>query len=253
MPNFNFTDEGSGQPLVFIHGYCESLRIWSEFVKPFAKEYRVICVDLPGFGKSGLPDGEFSIADIAHVVWELLTSLDVKTCFVVGHSLGGYVTLEMAGQQPDRVAGFCMFHSTAYADDETKKINRTKVMEFVAKNGTPAFVQTLIPSLFAIPNHTKIESLLEEARQINPATVIDYARAMRDRADRTKVYDTFSKPVLFFVGMKDRVISADSILKQTETLQNKIVHQLADVGHMGMLEAPTQTQSLLMNFLRDKI
>ena len=253
MPNFHFTDEGSGKPLVFIHGYCESLTIWTEFVRPFTKDYRVICIDLPGFGKSELPEAEFSIGDIARTVWDLLTSLGVKKCFIVGHSLGGYVTLEMAAQQPDRVGGFCLFHSTAYADDENKKLNRTKVMEFVAMNGTPPFVQTLIPSLFATPNHSMIESLLEEAKKISPKTVIGYARAMRDRADMTKIFDTFSSPILFLIGLKDSVIPPESIWKQAEKVQHKAVHELAEAAHMGMLESPATTQSILLDFLQDSL
>lgn len=249
MSTIHFTDEGGGTPLVFIHGYCESHTLWSEFVKPFAKEYRVICVDLPGFGKSPLLKNEFTIGDVAKSIWDFLDRIDVSTCFVTGHSLGGYVTLEMANQQPNRLTGFCLFHSTAYADDENKKLNRTKVMEFVEKNGTAPFVQTLIPSLFATPNHSMVESLLEEASTINPDTVIAYARAMRDRANMVKVYGTFSQPILFFAGMKDVVISPESISKQANLAHNKTVHQLEDVSHMGMLEAPITTQTMFLSFL----
>jgi pimeloyl-ACP methyl ester carboxylesterase len=159
----------------------------------------------------------------------------------------------MAHQQADRMEGFCLFHSTAYADDETKKLNRTKVMEFVAKNGTQLFVQTLIPSLFAVSNHRNIESILEEANQINPRTVIGYARAMRDRADMTKVYPTFLHPILFFAGMKDSVIPPESITKQAAEARDKKIFYLEDVAHMGMLESPAATQSMLLDFLRDSL
>ena len=198
-----------------------------------------------------MPIGDFSIGDIARAVWDLLTRLDIDTCFVVGHSLGGYVTLEMADQHPDRLSGFCMFHSTAYADDAPKKLNRTKVMEFVAKNGTPPFVQTLIPSLFATPKHAILESLLQEASQISPLTVIGYARAMRDRPDRTQVYVTFPNPILFFAGMKDSIIPLESIWKQSEIAHHKVVHELAGTAHMGMLEASMEAEKVLLNFLEE--
>ncbi len=252
MPILHFTDEGSGTPLVFIHGYCESHSIWSEFVRPFTNHYRVICLDLPGFGQSKLPSS-FTIPEITQTVWSFLDSIDVKTCFVVGHSLGGYITMEMANQQADRMEGFCMFHSTAYADDENKKLNRTKVMEFVAKNGTAPFVQTLLPSLFADPQHPMAEILLKEARNITPDAVIGYAGAMRDRSDTTKVYVSFSKPVLFFMGMKDTVILPESISEQAELLTVKMVCPLTEVAHMGMLEATSHTQSTLIRFLQDSL
>ncbi len=249
MATIHFTDEGAGTPLVFIHGYCESHTLWLDFVQPFTKNYRVICIDLPGFGKSLLPIHEFTIKEIAKSVWELLDTIHVKTCFVIGHSLGGYVMLEMAHQQPTRMEGFCMFHSTAYADDENKKVNRTKVMEFVAKNGTAPFVQTLIPSLFANPHHPATKALLNEASQVDPKTVIAYACAMRDREDMTKLYATLSKPILFFLGAKDNVIPPESIWKQAENAPQKLVHELHEVAHMGMLEASAETKKVLLEFL----
>jgi pimeloyl-ACP methyl ester carboxylesterase len=159
----------------------------------------------------------------------------------------------MADQQAYRMEGFCLFHSTAYADDENKKLNRTKVMEFVAKNGTPPFVQTLIPSLFSTPNNRNIEPILEEASQTNPKTVIGYARAMRDRADMTKVYPVFRHPILFFAGMKDSVIPPESITKQAAEARDEKIFYLEDVAHMGMLESPAATQSMLLDFLRDSL
>lgn len=253
MSAIHFTDEGTGTPLVFIHGYCESHTLWMDFVKPFTKNYRVICIDLPGFGKSLLPPNEFTIGDIAKSIWALLDSIDVKTCFVVGHSLGGYVTLEMANHQPDRMQGFCLFHSTAYADDENKKFSRSKVMEFVARNGTSPFVQTLVPTLFADPNHRAVKALLSEAITVDPKTVIAYARAMRDREDMTKVYETFTKPILFFIGLKDGVIPPASIWKQAEKISHKRVHELVGVAHMGMLEASLETEKVLLDFLNEAL
>lgn len=253
MSAIHFTDEGTGTPLVFVHGYCETHTLWLNFVRPFTKNYRVICIDLPGFGKSLLPSNEFTINEIAKSVWELLDTIHVKTCFVTGHSLGGYVMLEMAHQQPNRMHGFCMFHSTAYADDENKKLNRAKVMEFVAKNGTAPFVQTLIPSLFADPNHHAAKALLTEASQVDPKTVIAYARAMRDREDMTKVYAVFSKPILFFIGLKDAVIPPESIWGQAENAPQKRVHELPGVAHMGMLEAPAETERVLLDFLNEAL
>jgi pimeloyl-ACP methyl ester carboxylesterase len=198
-----------------------------------------------------LPNEEFTLPEITKSVWAFLDSINVKTCFVIGHSLGGYVTLEMAKQKPERMNGFCLFHSTAYADDENKKQNRTKVMEFVSKNGTTPFVQTLMPSLFADPNHSAAKFLLDEAKKIDSKTVIAYARAMRDREEMTKVYVTFSKPILFFIGLKDGVIPPDTIWKQAEEVQQKRVHELINVAHMGMLEASSETQKVLLDFLEE--
>src|SRR5258708_28717038 len=131
MSSLFFREEGSGPPLVFLHGFCETHEIWREFIKPISAQFRIITPDLPGFGKSKkLPD-PFTIDQVGNAVGMWLIENQILTSIVIGHSMGGYVALSLAAQHPQLLQGLGLFHSNVFADTNEKKENRNKVIEFV--------------------------------------------------------------------------------------------------------------------------
>lgn len=244
-----YTDHGKGFPVILIHGFCETHEVWARFAKHLSKDYRVISVDLPGFGKSkSLPEG-FSVADAASKINELLNQLNINKCIAVGHSLGGYVTLAMVKQETDLFSGFGLFHSTAYADSEERKTARNKVVEFVSKNGVPAFIETFIPPLFHDKSNPDIPFAVNMALQTKQETLIGYAKAMRDRPDLTSVIQNFNDPVLFVAGEKDTVIPPDTLQKQAKLASKPHLHVISQAAHMGMFEKESETLNLMREFL----
>ena len=248
-----YTDNGSGIPVVFLHGFCETHQIWQSFSSSLSENYRVICLDLPGFGQSKLLPTGFSIADVASNVISFLKGLKVESCVLVGHSLGGYVTLEMAHQQPEFVNGFCLFHSTAYPDSEEKKISRNKVIEFVTKNGVRPFTESFIPPLFYVQTNEQIATVVKMASNTPLETLIAYVKSMRDRPDRTNVLREFAKPILFIAGEKDAGISVESVQKQADLAQKATLLTLPNVAHMGMFENKQRTLGKVNEFLQDRL
>ncbi len=252
----HFTDEGKGFPVVFIHGFCETHEMWSEFKAPFLSEYRVITVDLPGFGKSKLSQASFSLTDIASAITSLLERLNVKACVVVAHSLGGYVTLEMMKANPSLFKGIVLFHSTAFADDEEKKDSRNKTIEFVVKRGVEVFATSFVPSLFYIKNRKNLTAEIEQAVKIASKTplktLVEYTKAMRDRQDNTGVLKSYENPVMFIAGDKDTSVPLEKTMQQVDLPQKPILHILHKTGHMGMFERKQETQEILIDFL-DKL
>ncbi|MEP2773050.1 MAG: alpha/beta hydrolase [Fulvivirga sp.] len=249
----HFTDEGEGFPLLFIHGFCETHEMWDDFKIPFLKDFRVITVDLPGFGNSPLPDGGFTLADIADVLADFLDSLNIKQVVVVGHSLGGYVTLELAKLKSELIKGFCLFHSTAYADDEEKKDSRNKTIDFVEKRGVKVFATSFVPSLFYSKNRKNLTSEIDNAVAIASKTplptLVAYTKAMRDRQDRTDVLESFSNPILFIAGVKDTSVPLEKIEPQFLLPKRAVVKVLENTGHMGMFEKKTETQQMVKAFI----
>lgn len=244
-----YTDHGEGFPVILIHGFCETHEVWSRFGKQLANDFRVISVDLPGFGQSTpLPDN-FSVADAASAIRKLLTSLKIKQCIPIGHSLGGYVTLAMVNQQPELFSAFGLFHSTAYADSDERKASRNKVIEFVTKNGVEPFIETFIPPLFYDKAHPDIPAAVKMALQTRQATLIGYAKAMRDRPDLTGVIQKFNKPIIFVAGEKDTVIPVETLQKQAKLATKSNLHIVRDAAHMGMFEKETDTVNLIHSFL----
>jgi pimeloyl-ACP methyl ester carboxylesterase len=247
--NVFYTDQGKGFPVVLIHGFCETHEVWTRFAQQLSKDFRVISVDLPGFGKSkSLPKG-FSVADAASKINELLVQLGINACIPVGHSLGGYVTLAMVNQQASLFSGFGLFHSTAYADSEERKASRNKVIEFVSKNGVPAFIETFIPPLFYDKSNPHIPFAVKMALQTKKETLIGYAEAMRDRQDLTSVIEKFNNPIIFIAGEKDTVIPSETLQKQAKLATKPHLHVIPNVAHMGMLEKEAEALNLIRGFL----
>lgn len=252
MPKQNgifYTDTGTGFPVILIHGFCETQEVWSGFAKELSTHYRVVCIDLPGFGLSDLPPVPFSLLHVAEKINQLLGDLAISETAVIGHSLGGYVTLAMVEDNPSMFSGFGLFHSTAYPDSEEKKQSRNKVIEFVRTHGVAPFIQSFIPPLFFNSNNPHIEEAIALGLKTNLETLVSYAAAMRDRPDRTHVLNAFKKPILFLAGEKDTVVTVDAIKSQAQMAKFPALTILQSVAHMGMFEDKSNALASLSAFL----
>ncbi len=245
-----FYQQGEGSPIVFIHGFCEDSRMWDNFITNF-RHHQIIRIDLPGFGFSTL-NGSCSIAQMAASVNAVLEFLEISKCMLVGHSMGGYVSLEFAKQFPDKLIGLCLFHSHPFADSEEKRKGRTKGIEFINKNGHVLYVRQLIPKLFAYDFNKgypfEVNKLIYNASQFAPEAYINALRAMHDRSDNALVLEKIGIPVCFIIGKKDVAVDLKTSLAQTHLPDLADIHLLSDVGHMGMFEAPQRTAKILKRF-----
>jgi pimeloyl-ACP methyl ester carboxylesterase len=250
MASIYFRELGSGFPVVLLHGFPFTSRIWDSFAHKLAEDYHVITPDLPGFGNSGLPPEKLTIDSVARVLNEWLREKKILKSIVIGHSLGGYVTLAMAKQSPELFSAIGLFHSTALADTDEKKESRNKVIEFINKNGVEKFTSNFIGPLFADQHHPGIKDIQPIAVQAKEESVKAYTLAMRDRADSTNVLASFKKPILFIAGERDSGIPVDSIKKQALVNSDSDVHILPGVAHMGMVESENQTLEIIRRFIK---
>lgn len=107
----HYEESGSGAPLVFLHGLGSSGLDWEYQVGAFSDRFRVITIDLRGHGKSDKPPGPYSMELFADDVASLLTTIDATPAHVVGLSLGGMVTLELAASHPDALASITVVNT----------------------------------------------------------------------------------------------------------------------------------------------
>ncbi len=242
-------EEGKGKPILLIHGFPFHQEIWDGYVERLSDEFRVILVDLPGFGKSAPLKSPFTLDQIATTLLDFVAENNLKKINLVGHSLGGYVALAMVKKRPDLFASLVLFHSTAYPDSVEKRESRSKVVEFVQKNGALPFSSGFIPPLFFNPTHPAIERVKQIASQATSEAVIGYTLAMKDRPDQLKTLEVFENPTLFLAGKNDPGIPPDSIAKQATHCQKGEIHIFDNVSHMGMLEKPEETAAKIKEFL----
>lgn len=249
----HYRSEGKGAPVVLVHGFCETGELWNGFSAELSAEYEVLIPDLPGFGQSGPLVGEFQVSDVADYFYQWLTSLEKGKVTVIGHSLGGYITLELAKRHPQVLQAIGLFHSTALPDPEEKKATRNKVIEFVRENGVELFADSFVPQLFYAANRDRlaneVKNAVNIAAQTPPDTLIQYTRAMRDRADRTDVLAS-GLPVLFIAGSQDLSVPIERSEQQIPMIKDGEAYVLKNTAHMGMFEAYDETLGMVRQFLR---
>ncbi len=244
---------GQGNPVVLLHGFGEDSSVWDELAAVLSKNYLLIIPDIAGTGSSSLLSGEnIGMEDYADSIYAILQKENIEKCTMIGHSMGGYITLAFAEKYPQMLHAFGLFHSSAYADDETKKETRKKAIEFINQNGSAAFLKTSTPGLFmdAQKNKEDINRLIEKGASFKPEALVQYYGAMIARPDHTHVLKTFSGPVLFILGTHDKAVLLEHGLEQSHLPATAHIHILRHSAHMGMLEEKEKSLFVFTDFLQ---
>jgi pimeloyl-ACP methyl ester carboxylesterase len=249
----HYREEGEGFPVLLIHGMAEDSALWDTQTDHLANDYRLIVPDLPGSGQSSLIPGLPSVDELADAVRAICDQAGVGQCIMIGHSLGGYITLAFAEKYPGRLRAFGLFHSTAYADSDEKKLNRRKMIDFIRKNGSPAFVRQSFPNLLADGTRKDrpaiLNGLIDRYSGFQPESLVYYQEAMIRRPDRVTVLQNFTGPVLFVIGEQDKTVPPEHSLQQCHIPVISHVHILEKAAHMGMLEDGVRSSRVLRSFI----
>lgn len=247
-----YSDHGSGDTLVFLHGFCESKQVWAEFTKPLQQKFRIIALDLPGFGENIEGISNYSMESMADYVKHKLEELRVHRCILVGHSMGGYVSMAFSAKYGSMLQGLCLFHSSALPDTDEKKENRSKSIDYVERHGVINFINPFVEPLFYKENRDWLKQEIELMKEIGRATpqesVTGALAAMRDRPDRTDVLRKAKFPVLFIFGKDDGAVPLEKALEQCHLPGNSMVYFLEKTGHMGMFERTYETRKAIEKF-----
>lgn len=243
---------GKGKPIVLLHGFPESGVLWKEVWPALSEQYMVIVPDLPGSGNSEAGTEKITMEGMADSIAAILKAEGVDRALFAGHSMGGYVALAFAEKYAAQLAGLCMVHSTAYADDEDKKNNRKKAIELIRKGGKAPFIKQMIPALFS--PHTQeacpevIERQVESGMLLAAESMMAYYQAMLERPERTGVLQKAPFPVQWVIGKDDSVIPFTKGLQQCTLANTNFVSVYNMCGHMSMLENSKDLVSDLLDF-----
>lgn len=253
MPAIKSIALGQGFPVVFIHGFCETRDMWFPFVEPLAKDYRVFCVDLPGYGESPIESTELSLETVADQLANWFTSEGLEKAVVIGHSLGGYVALALAERHPHLIHGLGLFHSQAMADDEESKHKRDKALLFLKKHPVAKFIEPFIPSLFYDQRKAELQEEIRKATETGLKTplntIIAYTLAMRERQDRFAIWQKLPCHCLFIGGVNDNRIPVSLCEQHIEGREHVDGYIIPETAHMGMFERPSETLLMIRDYL----
>jgi pimeloyl-ACP methyl ester carboxylesterase len=250
--SIHYQVDGSGKPVILLHGFLESLEMWDGFAAELSKDLSVIRIDLPGFGKSESIGETHSMELMADSVKAVMDQEQIAKVVMAGHSMGGYTALAFADLYPEHLSGLCLFHSQAANDTEEAKANRERTIQIVEQDRL-GFISNFIPDLFAPENLQKfkqeIEILQDKAKRIPKEGIIAALRGMKVRTEKLNLLKRLDIPVLFIAGKKDKRIPSRLIMEQALLPGHSEVLLLDDVGHMGYVEAEKDTMSVLHCFL----
>jgi pimeloyl-ACP methyl ester carboxylesterase len=233
--------------VILLHGFGENPNIWESFIPKLPKQYNFICLD---YSKIAFCQ---TIDQYAQWVHTEIEQKKITRFVLIGHSMGGYISLAYAEKHPEYLAGLGLFHSTAFPDSEEKKGSRDKTAAFIKKRGSGSFIDSFLPSMynddFVRKNGVYIRQQLDENRKLPEEALIQATLAMKERPDRREVLKKMKVPVLFVVGQKDLFIPFEDALEQIPMIRKPYALILSHVAHAGMKEAPESCAGITSEFL----
>lgn len=252
----NYLAEGQGEKnICLLHGYLESSRVWDEIIEELSKKYRVIAVDLPGHGQTDVLSDVHTMELMADVVDEVIKAEKIEKFYIVGHSMGGYVSLEYMKKHLQKLEGLCLFHSTPFADDEDRKKYRDQLIELIKAGKHITLAKEHVDKTFSNNNKQKFETQIGYLKVIAIHTPAEGAIAalsgMKQRHDNSHLLQTNKIPILWILGDEDNFISV-SVKDKIKLSENTKVVVLSGVGHQGFIEDKKRSLEILENFFDKK-
>lgn len=251
--SIDYRDEGAGLPIVFIHAFPLNQTMWDEQVAALKNRYRVITLDLRGFGHSDAPPGPYSMDQLAADVRGLLSLLDIDQAVLVGLSMGGYIALAFYRNYPDAVRALVLADTRASADTHEARSRRINSAAIAEKEGSAAIADDMVPLLLGPTSlETRpliVERIREMIRANSPHGIAGAQRGMSIRRDSTYILPGFDSPVLIIVGSEDALTPPEEAENLRSGIPGARMCIIANAGHLSNLEQPDRFNEELIAFL----
>lgn len=248
----SYTMRGSGRSVVLLHGYLETGDIWDSLAEMMSDRFRIIAVDLPGHGDSEVHGEIHSMEFLAGVVREVMRDAGEERVMMVGHSLGGYVTLAFVELFPDLLSGYVLFHSHPHADSPEAIARRNREIAIVRAGRKNIMYPGNVSMMFSKENLRLMPAALERAKKIasrNPGEgIIAMLNGMIGRPSRQYILENGTIPLLWILGRHDLYFSPEKAMRDIGLPHNAEVVILECSGHLGFIEETEKSARLLMDF-----
>ena len=249
--NIHYKKEGTGEVLLLIHGFLENLSMWDEMAVELSKPNQVIRIDLPGFGKSDCIEDIHSMELFAECIKQLLKELNVDKFTLIGHSMGGYVSLELLKICPEKINHFILFHSTAKADNKQKKNDRSRAIKMV-KDKQNVYLKTAIPFLFPEQFQAScfgcIQKMIAEAKNLHSSGIITALKGMQQRKDCNELLKSLSCRKTYIAGTFDPLLNVAALREEASNNEANFI-EIENAGHMSHFECPSETINTFLKLL----
>lgn len=263
----NVIELGEGPPVVFVHGLSGSWPNWLEQLPVFARDHRVIAMDLPGFGHSPMPVEKITISAYARILDELLGTLGVDAAATVGNSMGGFISAELAIAFPQRVERLALVSAAGISTNGRRDVQRAvpalrRMEKVIAAYTTWIAAHSDAVTRYPVLRNAALGLVTRHPSQLNSALAAEQLRgagkpgfmqalqANLDYPIRERLPEIVC-PTLIVWGEEDKVIPVRDAGVFEELIAGSRKVLFKDTGHMAMLERPAAFNELLDEFLAE--
>ncbi len=258
-----YRDEGTGDPIVFLHNGGTSSVIWREQVAALAPTHRVVAVDLPGFGHSPVPEPPATLTGMVDLIVALIVDLDAGPVTLVGNCMGSNIAVRTARRRPDLVTAVLAVNPLTEASfsggglgftHRMKRLGATPTRLVRAVSRRVSIPRFLTPAVlrFQLGPRGVARDLQHDAELVACQVRPDQMPALVDVLDDMDAYgdlDTAAAdddvPVWVAWGERNRVLSAKKAAGLDDRLHARRVDSIEGTGHLPMLEDPDTVTALI--------
>ena len=247
----SYTDYGKGAVVVLLHGFLENKLMWEKIIPVISRNKRVVAIDLLGHGGTECLGYIHTMELMAEAVAAVLKSLRIRKITLIGHSMGGYVSLALSEKKPEMIRGLCLLNSTANSDNQQRKKLRERANKMAQTNLSNIVTMSFI-NLFSEKSkeifNSEIQLALSEALQTSLQGYSACQEGMKIRQNRLNVLKNNHFKKLFILGKKDPVLPLEKGIKEAEETQSETV--VLSGGHMSHIENSDKLIKVLNTFIR---
>jgi pimeloyl-ACP methyl ester carboxylesterase len=264
----NYVELGSGPPILFVHGLGGSWQNWLENLLEFARDHRVVAVDLPGFGASEMPGEKISISGYGVFVDRFMERIGMEAATIVGNSMGGFIGAECAIKFPHRVERLVLVAAAGISVESYPRheplLKAMYVGESVAQwltarvvgrsrelAGRPRGRQAIM--WFVTPRAADLapELVIEQAKGAGKPGFLPALDALTDYPIRDRL-DDIKAPTLCVWGEKDLLVPLKDAKVFDDLIPDSRLVVYEDTGHVPMLERPKRFNADVRGFIAEQ-
>jgi pimeloyl-ACP methyl ester carboxylesterase len=249
-----YEEGGEGLPVLLLHGFPLHRDIFAPVLPAASQLARVVALDLPGFGASPLPAEGFSMQSLAREVLAFARGKGFRRFALVGHSMGGYVALEVASQAPEALAGLVLLASHPRADTPEARARRAEGVALIRSGLRQEFLAGFLSRLLSRWSQQNAPRLAAElaamAQAVPDEVLVGCLEAMAARADHTVTLTRLQVPVLVLIGEEDALITRELAESAAQAATRGELVVIPEAGHVPTMEKPIATAEALARFLR---
>ena len=247
-----YDDVGTGQPVLFIHGWPHNRSLWAAQLSGLPTHARCLAPDLRGFGGSSVMP-PYAIDQYADDLAAFLGVVGVESAVVCGVSMGGYVALSMLRRHPALLRALILTSTRATADTPEAREKRMRLIAFVREHGVEELAGRQLKSMVGETTFNSRPDVREALRLLMagaPAEgVIGALEAMAGRADSTDLLAGIGMPTLVVSGSEDTFTPPDEVRALADAIPGSRLEVIRGAGHVCSYERPAAFNHVVSEFL----